>query len=197
MNTSYAGYLQGFCLPEKADKCQLTALIKTVYALCAVAKSTAGIRTPFNHKAHRRQYFDVTGFFMRTICARPIFVSACVRLPLNYGGLVEAAKAGRFLSDGKANLDQSTTHKISLFGGGFNIHTKEAVTMTTTPTQAVTTAMIYTFLIAGGVRTLSTFKRIRTISVVAQSELLAREQLTGLPLVFMSRTPNRTMGVAL
>ncbi|EHK7403221.1 hypothetical protein I6Z00_000899 [Vibrio parahaemolyticus] len=50
--------------------------------------------------------------------------------------------------------------------------------------------MIYTFLIAGGVRSLSDLKRIRTISVVAQSELLAREQLTGLPLVFKSRTPS-------
>ncbi|MFV0447709.1 MAG: hypothetical protein ACK5MF_04465 [Vibrio sp.] len=67
--------------------------------------------------------------------------------------------------------------------------------MTTTPTQAVTTAMIYTFIIAGGVRALSDFKRIRTVSLVAQSEPLARKQLSGMPLVFVSRTPSRSMGV--
>lgn len=61
--------------------------------------------------------------------------------------------------------------------------------MTTTPTQAVTTAMIYTFIIAGGVRALSDFKRIRTVSLMAQSEPLARQQLSGLSLVFKSRTP--------
>ncbi|HHC6575887.1 TPA: hypothetical protein ACN34E_001017 [Vibrio parahaemolyticus] len=49
--------------------------------------------------------------------------------------------------------------------------------------------MVYTFLIAGGVRSLADLKRIRTISVVAQSELLARQQLSGLSLVFKSRTP--------
>lgn len=61
--------------------------------------------------------------------------------------------------------------------------------MATIPTQAVTTAMIYTFIIAGGVRTLSELKRIRTVSLVAQSELLARQQLSSLSLVFKSRTP--------
>ncbi|EJB8455145.1 hypothetical protein MW332_005009 [Vibrio parahaemolyticus] len=49
--------------------------------------------------------------------------------------------------------------------------------------------MIYTFLIAGGSQTLSDLKRIRTVSLVAQSELLARQQLSGLSLVFKSRTP--------
>ncbi|MCZ4372314.1 hypothetical protein O4H50_10970 [Vibrio diazotrophicus] len=61
--------------------------------------------------------------------------------------------------------------------------------MTTTPIQAVTTAMIYTFIIAGGVRALSDLKRIRTISAVATSEAYARKQLAGLPLVFVRQTP--------
>ncbi|EHK7403223.1 hypothetical protein I6Z00_000901 [Vibrio parahaemolyticus] len=61
--------------------------------------------------------------------------------------------------------------------------------MTTIPTQAVTTAMIYTFIITGGVRTLSELKRIRTVSLVAQSELLARQPLSALSLVFKSCTP--------
>ncbi|WP_407546053.1 hypothetical protein [Vibrio parahaemolyticus] len=67
--------------------------------------------------------------------------------------------------------------------------------MTTTPTQAVTTAMIYTFIIAGGVAALSDFKRIRTVSLVANSERLARQQLSGLSLVFKLRTP-RSLEVA-
>lgn len=69
---------------------------------------------------------------------------------------------------------------------------KEAVILTTIPTQAVATAMIYTFIIAGGVRARSDFKRIRTISLVAQSEplALARQQLSGLSLVFKLRTPS-------
>lgn len=52
-----------------------------------------------------------------------------------------------------------------------------------------TIQMVYTFLIAGGVRTLSDLKRIRTVSLVAQSESLARKQLAGLPLVFVRQTP--------
>jgi hypothetical protein len=49
--------------------------------------------------------------------------------------------------------------------------------------------MIYTFLIAGGCQKLSDLKRIRTISVTAQSERLARKRLLGLPLVFVSQSP--------
>ncbi|PWI32153.1 hypothetical protein DI392_17490 [Vibrio albus] len=48
--------------------------------------------------------------------------------------------------------------------------------------------MIYTFIIAGGCKKLSDLKRIRTVSVVAQTERLARQQLAVLPLMFMSRT---------
>lgn len=68
--------------------------------------------------------------------------------------------------------------------------------MTTTPTQAVTTAMIYTFIVAGGVRALSDFKRIRTVSTYAQSEQEARHALLGLPLVFVCRTPVKAQEVA-
>lgn len=69
-------------------------------------------------------------------------------------------------------------------------HCRAATRSTCVPLTQGNKLMIYTFLIAGGVRSLSDLKRIRTISVVAQSELLAREQLTGLPLVFKSRTPS-------
>lgn len=49
--------------------------------------------------------------------------------------------------------------------------------------------MIYTFLIAGGCQKLSDLKRIRTITVTAQTEAKARKQLLGLPLVFISQSP--------
>jgi hypothetical protein len=168
-------------------------LIDSVYSGLAVANSTAGISTPLNYSAHRRQLV-IAGFFMRKICVH--LSNALGILRLNYDGLDEAAKAGRFRVCGSTNLVQSiTSQRLVPLGDGLKPYS-EAVIMTTTPTQAATAAMIYTFLIAGGVRALSDFKRIRTISLVAQSERLAREQLNGLPLVFVSRTPNRVQGVA-
>ncbi|AZZ97988.1 hypothetical protein [Pseudoalteromonas sp. R3] len=47
--------------------------------------------------------------------------------------------------------------------------------------------VIYTFLVASGNQTLSKLSRIRTVSAVADTEAQARAQLTGLPLVFVSR----------
>lgn len=49
--------------------------------------------------------------------------------------------------------------------------------------------MIYTFLIAATRGRIADVQRIRTISAVANTETEARERLTGLPLIFMSRTP--------
>jgi hypothetical protein len=193
MNISmYADYPQGFGLP-KFREIPLTVIFDSVYSGLAVAKSTAGIETPFYYSAHGRQLV-IAGFFMRKICAH---LSNALRiLRLNYGGLDEAAKAGRFRVCGSLNLVQFiTSQRLRPLGDGLKPYS-EAVIMTTTPTQAVTTAMIYTFLIAGGVRALSDFKRIRTISLLAQSERSAREQLNGLPLVFVSRTPNCSTEVA-
>jgi hypothetical protein len=192
-NTAYAASSQGLGLPEFSHS-GLTGLNKTVYSLLAVAKSAVGIRTPQTPKAHRRQHLYVTGFFMRKICAH--LSNSLGKLHSNYGGLDEAAKAGRFFGAVVRTLFSSPpVMRFEPHGGDLKLP-KEAVIMTTTPTQAVTTAMIYTFLIAGGVRTLSTIKRIRTVSVVAQSELLARQHLAGLPLVFVSRTLSQSMGVS-
>ena len=49
--------------------------------------------------------------------------------------------------------------------------------------------MIYTFLIAATRGRIADVQRIRTISAVANTETEARARLTGLPLIFMSRTP--------
>ena len=49
--------------------------------------------------------------------------------------------------------------------------------------------MVYTFLIAATRCRIAEHQRIRTISAVANTETEARARLTGLPLIFMSRTP--------
>ena len=49
--------------------------------------------------------------------------------------------------------------------------------------------MVYTFLIAATRGRIAEHQRIRTISAVANTETEARASLTGLPLIFMSRTP--------
>lgn len=51
------------------------------------------------------------------------------------------------------------------------------------------TPMIYTFLIATNRGRIADFQRIRTISAFAKSETEARQRLSGLPLVFLSRSP--------
>ncbi len=109
----------------------------------------------------------------------------------------EGASTRRFRVCGSSNLEQSiTSQRLEPLGDGYKNHHKEAVTMTTTPSQAVTTAMIYTFIVAGGVRALFDFKRIRTISTNAQSEQKARHALLGLPLAFVSRTLSNAQEVA-
>ncbi len=191
-NTIHAEYPQGGALP-KFIQSSLTDINKCVYSFCVAAKSVTGIGTPFYHKAHSRQLF--AGFFMRTICTH--FCNFLGKLHPNYGGLVEGASARRILMSGSSNLDQSiTSQRLEPLGDGYKYHHKEAVTMTTTPTQAVTTAMIYTFAIAGGSRLLSDFKRIRTVSAFAKSEQEARHALLGLPLVFVCRTPAKAQEVA-
>ncbi len=55
-------------------------------------------------------------------------------------------------------------------------------------TQRIT-PMIYTFLIATNRGRIADFQRIRTISAFAKSETEARQRLSGLPLVFLSRSP--------
>ncbi len=166
---------------------RLTELVEYLYSCRAVAKSTVGIGLPKYYSAHRRQLTISAGFFMRTICTPAC--NSLGELHPNYGGLVEGVSARRFRVCGKTNLDQSITSRLVSACGGYIKPYSEAVAMTTTPTQAVTTAMIYTFLIAGGSQKLSKLKRIRTISVSAYTEAQARKQLLGLPLVFISQSP--------
>lgn len=65
--------------------------------------------------------------------------------------------------------------------------------MATVPTPAL--PKIFTFLILrSSACRLAELRRVRTISVIANTERQARANLPGLSLVFMSRTPS--MGVA-
>ena len=68
-------------------------------------------------------------------------------------------------------------------------HCRAATRSTCVPLTQGNKLMIYTFLIAGGCQKLSELKRIRTITVSAQTEAQARKQLLGLPLVFISQSP--------
>ncbi len=52
-----------------------------------------------------------------------------------------------------------------------------------------TLIMLYTFLIAYRDQKLAQLARIRTVSAIANTEQAAREQLNGMPLVFVCRTP--------
>ncbi|HDY7988912.1 TPA: hypothetical protein RQK73_000309 [Vibrio vulnificus] len=73
------------------------------YPSTALTKSSAGIGTPNDSKGVRRQLF--AGFFVACDSAHP-----------NYGGLDEAASAGRFLLSGSTNLVQFTTRVWYLAG---------------------------------------------------------------------------------
>ncbi|WP_417883678.1 hypothetical protein [Vibrio rumoiensis] len=190
----YAIFSYGFDLPEFGQIC-LTQVNKNDYSVMALANSSAGIRTPFYQKAHRRQHFNLAGFFMRTISTRLFFVSAFMRSRPNYGGLVEAiARSAAFLLGGSSNLDQSTTSRFEPLGGGYKNYQKEASIMLTTPTPKPFN--VYTFAIGNPKRTLASFKRIRTISTVAQTERQARANLKGLRLTFMKCLPSNAQEVA-
>lgn len=52
-----------------------------------------------------------------------------------------------------------------------------------------TFSMLYTFLIAYRDQKLAQLARIRTVSTIANTEQAARNQLNGMPLVFVCRTP--------
>lgn len=180
--SSNASYSQGFGLPEKWQKV-LTAGKRNHYSCRTKAKSLVGIRTPFYFKAHRRQLF--AGFFMRTICT-PLVISLA-KLHLNYGGLVEGTPVRRFLEGGSSNLGQSTTSRFEPLGGGFKKSLKEAATMATTPTRKP--SKIYTFAIGNPNALHASFKKARTVSLVAQSEHQARAILGGLRLTFIKCLP--------
>lgn len=190
-NNKHANLSQGFGLPEKSQNI-LTRLPLGNYSTRTKAKSLVGIGVPNYHKAHSRQLINA-GFFMRTISTFLFFVSAFMRSRPDYGGLVEGTSVRRFLMSGYANLDQSTTSKIGVFGGGFKSYHKEAAIMATTPIQ--NPFKVFTFAIGNRKRPHSEFNKLRTISTVARSEQRARNNLKGLRLTFIKCAPVKSQEV--
>ncbi|HCH01461.1 MAG TPA: hypothetical protein DEV85_06185 [Vibrio sp.] len=188
---NYANYSQGLGLPEISQNI-LTKLLLDNYSNWTKAKSLVGIRTPFYHKAHRRQQFNIAGFFMRTI-STPLVISLG-KFYQYYGGLVEGTPVRRFLMSGSSNLDQLTTSRFEPLGGGLQNYHKEAVIMTTTPNTKP--SKIYTFAIGKPQALHATFKRIRTVSTLAQSESQARANLSGLRLTLIKCVPVSAQEVA-
>ncbi|NLR34460.1 ash family protein [Aeromonas hydrophila] len=92
-----------------------------------------------------------------------------------------------------ANLVRAVTRRLASICGSDNLLTLGAAIMATVPTPAL--PKIFTFLIQRP-RTcrLAELRRIRTITIIANTEAQARANLPGLSLVFMSRTPSK--GVA-
>lgn len=182
----YGNLSQGFVFPEYGKKL-LTVSSLINYFNKAKANSLDGIRTPNNPKAHRRQLTINAGFFMRKIYAHS-----------NYGGLDEAAftLAVFFGAVVRTLFSSPPVMRFEPLGGDTLKSSKEAVIMTTIPTQAVNSAMLYTFLVARGNKSISKITRPRFISVCATSERQARINLSGLPLVFMKRIPLTAQGVA-
>ncbi|TVO36200.1 ash family protein [Vibrio algivorus] len=181
---NYANCSQGIGLPEKSQK-NIEIVVKGNYSDPTKAKSLVGIGTPFNTEAHRRQQFNLAGFFMRTICTP--FIISLAKLYPNYGGLIEGASARRSLCGGSSNLDQSTTNSLEPLGGGFKKSHKEAATMATTPT--LEPSKIYTFAIGNPKALHADFNKNRTISLISQSEAQARATLSGLRLTFIKSLP--------
>ncbi|WP_417859539.1 hypothetical protein [Xanthomarina gelatinilytica] len=191
-NNKYANLSQGFGLPEKSQNI-LTRLPLGNYSTRTKAKSLVGISTPFYTEAHRRQQFNLAGFFMRTISTFLFIVSAFMCSRPNNGGLVEATSVGRSLCGGSTNLDQSTTNRLVPLGGGFTKSHKEAAIMATTPTQ--NPFKVFTFAIGNRKRPHSEFNKLRTISTVARSEQRARNNLKGLRLTFIKCAPAKSQEV--
>lgn len=115
-------------------------------------------------------------------------------LYLNYGGLDEAAeRLAVFFGAVVPTLFSSPPVMRLVPHGGDNKSSKEAVIMTTTPTQII--PKVYTFAINS--RKGAVNKKIRVISTCARTEAEARTNLIGLPLIFIKCLPVRLQEVLL
>ncbi|MFQ2635205.1 MULTISPECIES: ash family protein [Aeromonas] len=159
----------------------------------AAAKSAAeiGVSKSVLEPTHALAWFFVG--------ARPSFLGALLAYLVGsaYRVMAARARAPQGALDPKvssyANLVRAVTRRLASICGSDNLLTLEAAVMATVPTPAL--PKIFTFLIQRQrACCLAELRRIRTISVIANTENQARANLPGLSLVFMSRTPS--MGVA-
>lgn len=160
----------------------------------AAAKSAAGIGTP---KLTVEPTHALAWFF---VGARHPFFWALLAYLVGSAYCVMVARVGQpqgwpvlSMVAGSSNSIRATAMRLEPQVGSDNLSTIEAAVMATVPTPAL--PKIFTFLIQHQrACRLTELRRIRTISIIANTENQARANLPGLSLVFMSRTPS--MGVA-
>lgn len=193
MKEQYGLTAQGEALP-KFQGVGLSHNVQRSTILLAAAKSVAEIGVS---KISTEPTHALAWFFVGT---RSSFLGAL--LAYLVGGLYSVMAVRARASKGAlgsvvtsyANLVRAATSwRLASSGGRENLTTTEAAIMATVPTPAL--PKIFTFLIKRPrACRLAELRRIRTISVIANTENQARANLPGLSLVFMSRTPS--MGVA-
>jgi len=191
MQKYYGLTAQGEALP-KFQGMGLSHNVQQSTIPLAAAKSAAGRRNPDETIAptHAPAWFFVG--------ARPPFLGALLAYLAGRLCCVMVARAGQLrgwpvpIVAGIPTPVRATTMSVGTLVGSENLSTIEAAIMATVPTPAL--PKIFTFLIQRPrACRLAELRRIRTISIIANTETQARANLPGLSLVFMSRTPS--MGV--
>ncbi len=178
---------QGEALP-KFSRTGLPDTVRHVRICLAAAKSAAGRRNPSLHIAptHALAWFFVG--------ARSPLLGELLAYPVGGPCCVMVARAGQprgwpvSMCAGIPTPARATTMGVGTLVGSENLSHIEAAIMATIPTPVISKR--FTFLIASSACRLADMRRIRTISTVADTEAQARAALTGLPLVFLSRTPS-------
>lgn len=192
MKEQYGLTAQGEALP-KFQGVGLSHNVQQSTIPLAAAKSAAeiGVSKSVLEPTHALAWFFVG--------ARPSFLGALLAYLVGsaYRVMAARARAPQGALDPKvssyANLVRAVTRRLASICGSDNLLTLEAAVMATVPTPVL--PKIFTFLIQRQrACRLAELRRIRTISVIANTENQARANLPGLSLVFMSRTPS--MGVA-
>jgi hypothetical protein len=192
MKEQYGLTAQGEALP-KFQGVSLSCNVQRSTIRPAAAKSVAEIGVS---KSVLEPTHALAWFFVGT---RSSFLGALLAYLVGsaYRVMAARARAPQGALDPKvssyANLVRAVTRRLASICGSDNLLTLEAAVMATVPTPAL--PKIFTFLIQRQrACRLAELRRIRTISVIANTERQARANLPGLSLVFMSRTPS--MGVA-
>ncbi|MGY3857704.1 ash family protein [Aeromonas intestinalis] len=192
MKEQYGLTAQGEALPQIQGVGLSHNLQRSTIPLAA-AKSVAEIGV--SKLKLEPTHAPIAWFFVGT---RSSFLEALLAYPADglYSVMAVRARAskgalGSFFTS-YANLVRAATRRLASSCGSNKLLKKEAAIMATVPTPAL--PKIFTFLIQRpSACRLAELRRIRTISVIANTEHQARANLPGLSLVFMSRTPS--MGV--
>ncbi|MFQ1968105.1 ash family protein [Aeromonas veronii] len=178
---------QGEALP-KFKRAGLSDSVRQGTIRHATAKSVAGRGNPELNSAPTHA---LAWFFVGT---RSPLLGALLAYLVGGVCCVMVARAGQLsgwpVSSGFAGIStpaRATAMSVETLVGSEYLSNSEAAIMATIPTPVISKR--FTFLIASSACRLADMRRIRTISTIADTEAQARSALTGLPLVFLSRTP--------